>query len=108
MEREERYSITIVIIGIIILLIVFTAGFMIGVNTTIKKGVYLAGVLMNDGTLNISYDNEVLNNLIRRYVSSTKLEYVNDLSHPAIRALDPDYDPLIEPFQQNLKGGIKK
>jgi len=69
MQDKERIIIVCIIVG----LMCFTAGFVTGVEMTIKKGVYLAHVLMDDGSLNITYDNSVLENLIRRYVNSAKL-----------------------------------
>ena len=66
---ERHTIIAMLIIG----LLCFGAGFMIGVEMTIKKGVYLAHVLMDDGSLNITYDNSVLESLIRRYINSAKL-----------------------------------
>ena len=72
MERKI-YRFKIAAILIIFGLIMFSIGFALGVNTTIHKGVSTALVFMERGDLNISYNQELIESLIRRYASSAKL-----------------------------------
>ena len=58
----------IIMLGIIIGLIGFGVGFAVGVTVTINKGVHLAKVLIIDKNLNITFSEEVLSSLIRRYI----------------------------------------
>ena len=69
MQNKEKVIISCIIIAIL----AFGCGFLVGVEMTIKKGVYLAHVLMDDGSLNITYNDDVLESLIRRYINSAKL-----------------------------------
>ena len=59
----------IISVAIICFLIGFIIGMIVTADIAVHKATYLTQVLMNDGTLNITYDDEVLESLIRRYLS---------------------------------------
>ena len=63
----------IILIGVILCLISFSIGFIVGLEAAIHKGTGLAVAMMDSGHLNISYDKELIDTIMRRYVNSAKL-----------------------------------
>jgi len=66
---ERQTIIAMLLIG----LLCFAAGFVVGVEMSIKKGVYLAQVMMSGGDLNITYNSDIMENLMRKYLNSAQL-----------------------------------
>lgn len=60
----------IILLMIIALAVGMTIGFVMGVEYTIKKGVFLFKVLIDDGSITFDYDREVLESLISRYMGA--------------------------------------
>lgn len=66
-------KIALILILVIGLLIGFIFGSAFGVNSCVNKGINLAGHLGKAGIINISYDDQVINHLIKRYINSAKI-----------------------------------